>query len=439
MEISNNLEQALKALGIQELNAMQEATLKATNGDEDLVLLSPTGSGKTIGFLLPLLKRLKKEEKDIQALVMVPSRELALQIEQVFRKMSTGFKVLSVYGGHSVHVELKSLVEPPAVLVGTPGRLKELLRRESLSFDHLQVLVFDEFDKSLEFGFWEDIEEILYDVPSDVYKILTSATKAVDIPDFVNLYKSQTLNFLSDTLPKGLTLHALKAEKNDKLDALLRLIGTFNNEQAIIFCNHRAAVDRIGEHLEENEIHFDSFHGGLAQDVRERSLLKFRNGSIQYLLTTDLAARGLDIPEIKHIVHYQLPQTEDAYIHRNGRTARMHAEGKAYLVCSEDEEMPKYVKQQLTWIDMPQAIILPDDPEWATLYFSGGKKHKINKIDIVGLLSKKGKLGRDEVGLIEVKDFSSYAAVKRDKVQKVMKLIRNEKVKKQKLKIEIAK
>ncbi|MEH0153104.1 DEAD/DEAH box helicase [Limibacter armeniacum] len=440
MKNNNNLQSAWEALDIVSLNQMQEAALEATATDQDVILLSPTGSGKTVGFLLPVLRRLDAEVKGVQALVMVPSRELALQIEQVFRGMRTGFKVMSAYGGHSISTELKSMSEAPAVLVGTPGRLEEHLRRESFTTDTIHTLVLDEFDKALEFGFWQDMDSIIGQLPTtNLQRILTSATQAVEIPAFVGMQDPKELNFLTEEKPKGLTLHALKAEGNDKLEALLHLLGLMNNEPALIFCNHRAAVDRIGEHLKSHELVFDSFHGGLEQDMRERALMKFRNGSVKLLLTTDLASRGLDIPEIKHIIHYQLPQSEEAYTHRNGRTARMHAEGKAYLVCSEEEEIPAYVTSQLEWLQMPELVTLPENPEWVTIYFSGGKKQKINKIDIMGLLAKKGKLSREEVGLIEIKDFASYAAIKREKLDEVLKLLKNERVKKLKLKVAEAK
>ncbi|GAA4829036.1 DEAD/DEAH box helicase [Algivirga pacifica] len=438
MNIEKPLRRAYKHLGIDELNKMQLTALDASAEGEDVMLLSPTGSGKTVGFLLPLLRNLDPAlEGTVQALIMAPSRELALQIEQVWKGMKTGHKVNSVYGGHAVATEIQNFVEPPVVLIGTPGRLKQHLIRGSFDPSNIHTLVLDEFDKALEFGFWADMDEILQQLPEDKQILLTSATAAEELPDFLPLKNPKTLSFLKEGTPKGLTLHGIRTGEANKLDGLVRLISSFGQDSAIIFCNHRAAVDRIAQYFISNQLAFDSFHGGLEQNVRERTLIKFRNGSIQFLLTTDLASRGLDIPEIKHIVHYQLPQTEDAYIHRNGRTARMHAEGKAYLVFSEEDKLPPYIKSQnqIDWINIPEEYPIPELSEWATLYFSGGKKQKINKMDIMGLLGKKGQLERDEVGLIEIQDHASYAAIKREKLDEVIDRIKGQKVKKIKLKV----
>jgi len=180
------------------------------------------------------------------------------------------------------------------------------------------------------------------------------------------------------------------------------------------------------------------YHGGMEQDARERALIRFRNGSVNYLVTTDLAARGLDIPEMKHVIHYHLPLQAHEFVHRNGRTARMHASGTSYLIFSRDEERPAYVDKNLEELVLSKRYPLPQLPEYQTLYISGGKKNKLNKIDIVGFLSQKGQLEKGDLGLIEVKDFTSFAAVKRSKIKTLLQLIREEKMKGKKYKIEIA-
>jgi ATP-dependent RNA helicase DeaD len=218
---------------------------------------------------------------------------------------------------------------------------------------------------------------------------------------------------------------------------LFELLCHNKDESTIIFCNHRDTVERIAEFLDEMGVVNSFFHGGLDQQERERTMIKFRNGSSNYLVTTDLAARGLDIPEIKYIIHYHMPPKEDGFIHRNGRTARMSSSGTSYILVSRDEELPNYISSQPE-IEKLEDITLPKKPEWTTLYLSGGKKDKINKIDIVGFLSKKGNLEKFDLGLIIVQDFSSYAAVKTKKINKLLETIRNEKIKGKKLKIEIA-
>lgn len=431
------IKQALRNLKIDTLNEMQEAALR-TAEKSDLILLSPTGSGKTLAFLLPLLSVLQENILTVQAMVIVPSRELALQIEQVFKAMGSGFKVNCCYGGHPVSVEIKNLSQPPAVLVGTPGRLTHHLRRKTFDTRTVSTLILDEFDKALEFGFQEDMAYIIRQLRSLEKRVLTSATRMDDIPAFTGIDNPLILDYLSETTSSpNLTQKVVIAEAADKLDALFALVCQISGEPTLVFCNHREAVDRISDLLGERGLAHGVFRGGMEQDDRERALLKFRNGSHHILITTDLASRGLDIPEIKHIVHYQLPHSEDAFVHRNGRTARMHATGTSYLMLSPGEK-PDYLDALPDTEAIPGNPGLPASPPWATLYMGAGKKDKINKVDIVGLLLKKGGLAKEDLGLIEVLDHSAYAAVKRAQIENVVKRVTNEKIKGKKIKIEIS-
>jgi len=436
---SNTLEDVLKRLQITSLNAMQLASLEESKKANDLVLLSPTGSGKTLAFLLPLLASLSTEATGVQALILSPSRELALQIEQVFKSMGTGFKVNACYGGHPFKTEKNNFTQAPAVLVGTPGRLADHLRRNSFDPSTISFLVMDEFDKALEFGFEKDMTFIIAQCSGLKKRMLTSATKPLEIPAFSGIQSPIELNYLTVTKAlEGLALKSARAEGHDKLYTLFKLICKIGDGVSLVFCNHRDAVDRISELLHEQGVVHDVFHGGLEQENRERALIKFRNGSHRLLITTDLASRGLDIPEIEHVIHYQLPLTEDSFIHRNGRTARMHAEGTAYLVMAKDEELPKYIHQKISEEPLSDKLPLPEMPLWETLYIGGGKKDKINKVDIVGLLLQKGGLAKDDLGLIEVQDKASFVAIKRDKINSVLSAIRNEKIKKQKLRMAVS-
>ncbi|MBB6500589.1 DEAD/DEAH box helicase [Pedobacter cryoconitis] len=432
------VEKVLGNLKITSLNEMQQAAIAATAKGKDLVLLAPTGSGKTLGFLLPVLKNLDAAVKGVQALVLVPSRELALQIEQVFRQMGTGFKVNCCYGGHPVKTERNNFEQPPAVLIGTPGRIAYHLRKENFDESSITTLVLDEFDKALEFGFQEDMSYIIGNLLSLKQRMLTSATQMEAIPEFTGLKSSVEVNFLKDVkVAPDLKLKKIMTTAEDKLDTLFELICKIGNKTTLIFCNHRETVDRISDLLIDKDLAHDIFHGGMEQDERERALLKFRNGSIKILITTDLASRGLDIPEVEYIIHYQLPYTEDAFLHRNGRTARMNAKGTAYLMMTEEDKYP-FLKGDIEVEKLKGNYQLPKDSQWQTLYIAAGKKDKVNKIDIVGLLLKKGGLEKDDVGLIEVKDQSSYVAVKRNMVPKVLSALANEKIKNKKVKIEVA-
>jgi len=431
----------LENLKIASLNEMQLAAIKTLQKSDQLILLSPTGSGKTLGFLLPILNSLDKSKEGTQAIIIVPSRELAIQIEQVFKQMQTGFKINCCYGGHSTRTEKHNLSEAPTVLVGTPGRLAFHIRNKNIDTATIHTLVLDEFDKALEFGFQEDMSYIIYYLKNLKKRILTSATKMTEIPDFAGLTDAVELNYLSNTPTKaeGLKLKVVRADKRDKSDALFSLICKLGNKATLVFCNHREAVDRISSLLTEKGLFHGTFHGKMEQEDRERALIKFRNGTNKILVTTDLASRGLDIPEIENIIHFQLPHSEEVFIHRNGRTARMHATGTAYLLLGEGEYVPEFIKEKPVEESISSENKMPENTPWTTLYIGAGKKDKINKMDIVGMLLQKGKLEKDELGLIEVLDFSSYAAVSRKKVNAMLDLIKNEKIKNKKVKMEVSK
>lgn len=431
------IKKALEKLKITALNEMQHAALNVPK-QSDMILLSATGSGKTLGFLLPILGLLDEKVSGVQALILVPSRELALQIEQVFRTMSTGFKVNCCYGGHPTRIEKNNLSQPPAVLVGTPGRIAYHIRHESFNTENVKTLVLDEFDKALEFGFQDDMAFIIKQLPGLNKRILTSATKMQEIPAFTGVKNAVEINFLKDVVSApDLKLKAIMTVGEDKLEVLFALICKLGSKSTLVFCNHRDAVDRISELLYDMGLIHGVFHGGMEQEDREHALLKFRNGSNQLLITTDLASRGLDIPEIECVIHYQLPHNEEAFLHRNGRTARMHAKGTAYLLLTPEDKLP-YLKQQPEAETLPDKNIIPKPTPWATLYIAAGKKDKVNKVDIVGLLLQKGELQKEDLGLIEVRDHESYAAVKRDRIAHALKLIKNEKIKNKKVKIEIS-
>ena len=419
---------------------MQKATLEAIPKPNDVVLISPTGSGKTLGFLLPTLQLLEEDKTGVQVLILVPSRELAIQIEQVFKQMSTSYKINCCYGGHSVRIEENNFQHPPAVLVGTPGRIAHHLRRKNLVVDDVKTLILDEFDKSLEFGFKEEMAYIIRECKHLKKRILTSATALKEIPNFVGLKNSVELNYTTEhnDLKSALILKSVRVEGDDKLEALMLLLGKTQAKSTIVFCNHRDAVNRISEQLELHGVDHGYYHGGLEQIDREKTLIKLRNGSINLLITTDLAARGLDIPEIEAVIHYQLPTTEDTMIHRNGRTARMSAQGTAYFLLDIDDHLPKFLDVVPQEESLPKKLVLPKPCEWKTLYIGAGKKDKINKMDIVGMLLQKGQLQKDELGKIEVLDHSAYAAVKATKIMSVLKLIKDEKIKGRKIKMEIS-
>ncbi len=425
---------------ISALNEMQHAALKTILEPNDVMLIAPTGSGKTLAFLLPVLQLLNETVSEVQVLIVVPSRELALQIEKVFRQMGTGFKINACYGGHSVRIEENNFQHPPAILVGTPGRIGHHIRRKNLNLAITHTLILDEFDKSLELGFTDDMEFIIKNCKFLKKRILTSATRTDDVPAFVGMKNSVSLNYTTEheELKSSLVLKFVRVPGDDKVDALMLLLGKTGSHSTIVFCNHREAVDRISENLQQFKVAHGVYHGGLDQTDREKTIIKLRNGSINILITTDLAARGLDIPEIEFIIHYQLPASEAIMTHRNGRTARMKATGTAYFLLDHDDHLPKFLSVPPQEEALPKKFIQPSSSEWKTLYIAAGKKDKINKMDVVGMLLQKGQLEKEELGQIDILDHSAYAAVKASKINKTLQLVREEKIKNKKVKMEIA-
>ena len=437
-----DIQTILANLKIEQLNVMQQTAVDAYREGGDLVLLSPTGSGKTLAYLLPLVSSLKPGQQGVQAVILVPSRELALQIEQVFKSMNTEFKIMSCYGGRPAmdeHRTMKGIC--PSVIVGTPGRMNDHLEKQNFDASTVKLLVIDEFDKCLEFGFQEEMSDVISKLPKLRRRFLLSATDAEEIPHFTGLNRTVKLNFLDPDggISERLHLYKVISPVKDKLETLYKLLCCLGNQSTLVFCNHRESVDRVGKYLHSMKVYCETFHGGMEQDDRERALYKFRNGSCHIFISTDLAARGLDIPDIKNVVHYHLPVAEDGFIHRNGRTARWEADGSSYIILHSEEQLPSYIKEEPEEYLLPAVLPKPALPDFVTLYLGKGKKDKINKIDIVGFLSKKGNLSKEDIGRVDVKDHYAFAAVSRSKYKQVLKLVQNEKIKGIKALIELAK
>ena len=440
MESNQLLRTTLSNLDIPVLNEMQQQAFHTIPDEKDTILLAPTGSGKTLAFLLPILHLLKADQPGVQCLVLSPTRELAIQIERVWQKMSTGFKVNTCYGGHPMQTEINNLSQPPALLIGTPGRIVEHINRTSFDPQTVRMLVLDEFDKSLAMGFQEQVADILKALGGLEKRILASATEKLLIPGFVGISKPVTLNYTKadEKSTDGLSLKSVVSATEDRFEALVQLLCYFGTEPTLIFCNQRETTEITRARLAERGIASASFHGGLEQVERESTLVQFRNGSTVFLVASDLAARGLDIPEVKNVVHYELSMTLNEFIHRNGRTARMHAQGTAYLILPPSGEVPAYLTEHPEVLELPDNQPLPPESPWVTLYISGGKKDKLSKMDVVGFLSKKGGLKPDDLGKIEMMDYMSFVAVKKEIVKHLLKAIANEKMKGKKYKIAVA-
>ncbi|NND77811.1 MAG: DEAD/DEAH box helicase [Flavobacteriales bacterium] len=424
----------LEKFGIKELNEMQLEAHEAILSHDEVILLSPTGTGKTLAFLLPIIEELDPNSKEIQVLILVPSRELAIQIEQVTRDMGSGFKANAVYGGRAGSKDKADLKHPPAILIGTPGRVADHIRRKNINRHKIKILVLDEFDKSLEIGYENEMKEIVNALHFAKRKILTSATEKVEIPGFVRLKDPKRLNFL-DEKQDLLKLRTVIAPEKKKLHTLKHLIGHIGNGRGIIFCNLKDTIFAVNEFLDDQNIDHTCFFGGMEQIEREHSLIKFRNGTHRLLVATDLAARGIDVPELDFIIHLELPLREDEFTHRNGRTARMHSNGTAYILKWRGEELPSFAKD--IEVQEIKENEVAGSPQWDTLYISGGRKDKISKGDIAGLFFKKGELQKEELGNIELKQDCAFVAVPIQKAEKLIVLLNNSKLKKKKVRISL--
>ncbi len=435
--MANNIKEQqaiLEKLKIHELNKMQIEAIPVIEKNDNTILLSPTGTGKTLAFLLPIINALDKDSSEVQALILVPSRELAIQIEQVVREMGSGFKVNAVYGGRSISKDKIELKHRPAILIGTPGRINDHMRSERFSVYHIDTLVLDEFDKSLETGFESEMKAIIRHLPSVRKRILTSATQGVEIPSFVDLKSPKTINYLKDATSK-LVIRKIESSTKNKLPRLLELLDHLGNQPGIIFCNLKDSIQEVSSFLDKNNISHGCFNGGMEQKDRERTLIKFRNGTYKLIIATDLAARGIDIPELKFIIHYELPRTQEEFTHRNGRTARVNAKGTAFVLAWEKEYLPDFMK------DVKVASIKEKGARkaqyWQTLFISGGRKDKISKGDIAGLFFKQGDLNKDQLGVIELKQDCTFVAVPVTLASGLVDKLNNTRLKKKKVRISI--
>lgn len=433
---------SLSRLNIVDLNAMQQDMLSRVRKDSSIVLLSATGSGKTLAYLLPLLELLNADAQEIKALVLVPSHELAQQTQTVLKQLSTEVRCVACYGGRPAMDEHRIIRDlRPHVIIGTPGRILDHIVKGNFLTEYIETLVIDEFDKCLEMGFRQQMSAILSKLNAINKRILLSATDNPGISAFAGGDSYRRLDYLDkgNRQLERIAVSIVHSPDKDKLQTLLNLICVLGRQSSLVFVNYRESVDRVGDFLKEKGVSVDVFHGGMEQRDRERALFRFSYGACNVFVSTDLASRGLDIPHVDNIIHYHLPLNEESYIHRNGRTARWDAEGSAYLILGPTEQIPGYVEDEPEKFVMPTRIPSPSQPKWVTLYIGKGKKDKVNKVDIVGFLSKVGGLSQLEIGRIDVHPNWSYVSVERTLVNDVLERVRGQKIKGLKTIVSIAK
>jgi superfamily II DNA/RNA helicase len=422
-------------LSIERLNEMQVAVRDAK--ESRLILLAPTGSGKTVAFAIPFLRTLAQPDGKIRGVIIAPSRELVLQIYDIIRRIAIGLKTVALYGGHAVADEVNSLSVTPDIVVATPGRLLDHMQRRRVDVADVQALVLDEYDKSLELGFQDEMRRIVGRMKSVQSVVLTSATRLTSMPDFAGMSGAKLINFTEEcqkVAAPRLHIARVQSPERDKLNTLLQLLQSLDNGSTIVFVNHRESAERVAQFLKQQKMPVSLYHGGLEQLDRERAIITFTNGSLPVLVSTDLGARGLDIEGVRTIIHYHLPSTVESWTHRNGRTGRQGAEGDVYVITAEGENIPAHVQWQHDYQPTGES----SDPivsTMTTLYFNAGKREKISKGDIAGFLIQKGGLTRDEVGRIDVSDHSAYVAVPRAKAREVVLAVAPYKIKNQRVRV----
>lgn len=429
----------LQRLGISQLNDMQEEALAAiVRSNDDVVILSPTGTGKTLAYLLPLVQLINEEKPSLQAIVVTPGRELALQSSEVLKSMGCGLHSMAVYGGRPAmdeHRELRKVC--PQIIFGTPGRLNDHLVKGNIVADDVKFLIIDEFDKCLEMGFQNEMAILLGNLPYVKRRVLLSATESEVMPRFVNMGHTQRLDYRQEEeqVSSRVHIYSIESPQNDKLEPLRQLLLERGEESTVVFLNYRESVERVADFLRKAGFTLSAFHGGLEQKQREDALYRFANGSANIMVCTDLASRGLDIPDIDNIVHYHLPETEQNYVHRVGRTARWDKQGRSFFLLKAGEHIPDYVEETPTAYNLKADVDgstperVPARPKMVTIYIGKGKRDKLSRGDIVGFLCKKGGLQGSEIGKISVEERFTYVAIAREKLRQVLKNTAGEKIK----------
>lgn len=431
-----NTNEILEKLGI-EMNAMQNEAYDAIlHSRNDVVVLSPTGSGKTLAYLMPLVQLVDADSDEVQAVVITPGRELALQSAEVLKSMGSGLRGMACYGGRPTMDEHRVLRQvKPQIIFGTPGRLNDHLEKRNILADDIKYLVIDEFDKCLEMGFQDEMSALIDKVQNVDRHFLLSATKAEEIPHFLRRDKKAKVTNISyldseEQVPDRIGIYQVNSPEKDKLESLKQLLLSLGDQSTIVFLNYRQSVERVDDFLRQQGFATSAFHGGLEQQEREDALYKFSNGSANVFVSTDLGSRGLDIPDIDNIIHYHIPETEDNYIHRVGRTARWDKHGRAFFLLSPGEHLPEYVDSEVRIYEIPDTTgMKPSEAKMATVYIGKGKKDKISKGDIVGFICKNANLQGKEIGKIDVKDRYSYVAVPRKKLRLVINSCKGVKIK----------
>ena len=438
----------LDSLGYHQMTPVQAHTLPLALAGTDLIAQAKTGSGKTAAFTLPLLSKLNPRDFGAQALILCPTRELATQVAGEIRRLARhqqNIKVVSLCGGRPIGPQIGSLQHGAHIVVGTPGRIKDHLRKQTLSLARVNCLVLDEADRMLEMGFVDDISAIIAETPANRQTLLFSATYPDDI---------RALSARFQRAPQEVSLDALHDEqqiqqlfyicqKSDKSAALQKLLAHHQPAAAIVFCNTKEATREVTANLKREGITALALHGDLEQRDRDQVLVQFKQQSCRVLVATDVAARGLDIDDLPAVINYDLPPDPGNYVHRIGRTGRAGREGLALSLFADTERykldrIGNYQQRELTFAaveSLPATTRQLPPAAYTTLCISGGRKDKVRPGDILGALTGEAGIAGGAVGKIDVMDYTAFVAVERALAGKALGRLRNGKIKGRKFKV----
>jgi ATP-independent RNA helicase DbpA len=442
LPLSAALIQGLEALAYMEMTPIQAASLPLILQGKDVIAQAKTGSGKTAAFGLGLLSRLEPGVSRVQALVLCPTRELADQVSKELRRLArfiANVKVLTLCGGISLRPQIASLVHEPHIVVGTPGRIQELLDKGHLSLDAVRVLVLDEADRMLDMGFAEAIAEVIAQTPAERQTLLFSATYANEIRSISRKVQRDPVEVTVESLLGSEEIEQMfyEVETPGKVDALAFLLSQHRPESALVFCNTKRDTQEVADQLATRGFSVLSLSGDLEQRDRDEVLVRFANKSCSVLVATDVAARGLDIKELQAVVSFELPSDPEIHVHRIGRTARAGHKGLALNLCSSREigrvpaiEAAQGSPAQWGRLNLSQAVREPPlEPSMVTLIIDGGRQDKLRPGDIMGALTGDAGLPADAVGKIDTFATRTYVAIHRAHARKALDKLRTGKIK----------
>ncbi|PTQ81095.1 ATP-dependent RNA helicase DbpA [Trichococcus patagoniensis] len=471
--ISEEIVTALKALRYFKPTQVQQEVIPMTLKGKDIIVESQTGSGKTVSFGVPLCESVSWEENRPQALILVPTRELALQVKEDITNIGRlkRIKATAVFGKTSFDTQKSELRQKSHIVVGTPGRVLDHLQKGTMKFDKIRYLVLDEADEMLNMGFIEQVEAIIDFLPKQRQTLLFSATMPNEVVRLASFYMKNdrvSVKMESDEASKPKILQSfIRVQESGKAKQLLDLLTVENPDSCIIFCNTQEAVNGLYTFLSKAGLPIDKMHGGMVQDDRTAVMEDFRKGRLRYLVATDVAARGIDVDNVTHVVNYDVPEEKESFIHRTGRTGRAGKTGIALTLVTPNEErswqaVKDFAQQEISEINPPSARFvqhhkatfekkLQERPvikqarnrelnkDITKVYFNGGKKKKLRAVDFVGTLTNIPDIDADDIGIITIQENVTYIEILNGKGPHVISEMQNRTVKGKALKVHKAK